>query len=154
MAAAVAHASETDDARPTRLGVGLGYPIVVSVSIPDLFAPDVGLRVDGALYVFAPIVVDLGLELAVSALYDDASGIYAAAGPALALSGTAVLMLRDMRPGTYLGASGVIGYAFGGESMRFFVEAGASAGFRIAGDRDAPPTRVRPRVTVGLAFAF
>lgn len=148
--------AQSDDAA-RRVGwasAAAGYPFALSVGIDDALAEDVHLRVDGALYFVAPLLIDMALELSVPVLVRDAAGTYAGAGPALTAGGSGVLLVAAPHFGTYLGVTGLVGHEFGTGNTRLFVEGGVTAGFKLAGEREAPAARVRPRLAAGVAFSF
>lgn len=132
-------------------GGSLGYPTSLHIGGYNLLAEDVHLRADLSLY--APF--DLFLEGSVNALYDAGDGMYVGGGPHLSAGLCTICVLAGAAlRGTYLGVNALAGYESGDGSMRFFVEGGAIAGIKLAGDPNAPSFRLRPRLALGLNFPF
>jgi hypothetical protein len=135
-------------------GVSLGLPNSLHLGFSDLFARDLDLRVDAftlvwnifdqesfpenhtgacASLIFSPTIGESWIGQPIS--------LYFGAGPAVSMS-----------TGTYLGINGLVGLEPGRGDERWFVEAGASYTFRVAGTGEA--TMLAPRFATGVNFYF
>ncbi len=143
-------------------GFGVGYPVSLSVGIEDALAPAADVRFDVSLYgLFLFVYIEGFVEASASAIQTFSNGLYVGGGPHVAFGRSAFPFSEEAEgesdvtsiQGTYLGAQGLVGYEPGEGSVRFFVEGGLTAGFKVSGN-EGSNTRIRPRLTLGLNFPF